>query len=113
MAATSQIEIETILPHLKQLPLPGWYSNIFYRPFLPEDLQAYNSFSNKPLLRYGQRNPHFELSNTQDRYQRILESSFTQEIYLAFFPKKKDQDKFELVAEERIYMPESSWPSLY
>lgn len=113
MAATSQIEIETTLPYLKQLPLPGWYINIFYRPFLPEDLQAYNSFSNKPLLRYGQGNPHFELSNTQDRYQRILESSFTQGIHLAFFLKKKDQGKFELVAEGGVYMPESSWPSLY
>jgi RimJ/RimL family protein N-acetyltransferase len=113
MAATSQIEIETTLPCLKQLPLPGWYPNIFYRPFLPEDLEAYNSFSFKPLLRYGQGNPHFELSNTQDRYLRILESSFTQGIHLAFFFKKKDQDEFELVAEGGVYMPESSWPSLY
>lgn len=116
MAATSQIEIETTLPCLNHLPLPGWYPNIFYRPFLLEDLQAYNSFSNKPLIQCGQGNPHFEISNTQDRFQRILESSiapFTQGIHLAFFLKRKDQNEFELIAEGGVYMAKSSWPSLY
>ncbi|KAJ8133616.1 hypothetical protein O1611_g4 [Lasiodiplodia mahajangana] len=113
MAATSQIEIETTLPCLNHLPLPGWYPNIFYRPFLLEDLQAYNSFYNKPLIKCGQGNPHFEMSNTQDRFQRILESSFTQGIHLAFFFKRKNQNEFELIAEGGVYMAKSSWPSLY
>jgi RimJ/RimL family protein N-acetyltransferase len=113
MAATSQIEIETTLPCLNHLPLPGLYSIFFYRPFLPEDLQAYNSFSNKPLMQSGQGNPHFEMSNTQDRFQRILESSFTQGIHLAFFFKRKDQNEYELIAEGGVYMAKSSWPSLY
>lgn len=113
MAATSQIEIETTLPCLNHLPLPGRYPYIFYRPFLLEDLQAYNSFSSKSLTQCGQGNPHFELSNTQDRFQRILESSFTQGIHLAFFFKRENQNEFELIAEGGVYMPESSWPSLY
>lgn len=113
MAATSQIEIETTLPCLNHLPLPGWYQYIFYRPFLLEDLQAYNSFSNKPLIQCGQGNPHFEMSNTQDRFQRILEYSFTQGIHLAFFFKRENQNEFELIAEGGVYMAKSSWPSLY
>lgn len=113
MAATSQIEIETTLPCLNHLPLPGWYPNIFYRPFLLEDLQAYNSFSNKPLIQCGQGNPHFEMSNTQDRFLSILESSFTQGIHLAFFFKRENQSEFELIAEGGVYMAKSSWPSLY
>ncbi|KAI1746448.1 GNAT domain-containing protein [Xylaria castorea] len=113
MAATSQIEIETTLPCLNHLPLPGWYPYIFYRPFLLEDLQAYNTFSNKPLIRCGQGNPQFELSNTQDRFQRVLESSFTQGIHLAFFFKRENQNEFELIAEGGVYMAKSTWPSLY
>lgn len=111
MAATSQIEIETTLPCLDHLPLPGSYPQIFYRLFLPEDLQAYNTFFNQSLIQRGKGNPHFETSNTQDRFQRIIESSFTQGIHLGFFLKIKGE--MVLVGEGGVYLPESNWPSIY
>jgi RimJ/RimL family protein N-acetyltransferase len=115
LPTTPQIEVSTTQPCLEHLPFPAFNPNpnFIYRPFLLSDLDAYNSFSKKPRIGFGQGNPHFDLSITQDRFQRILRDSFSQGIHLGFFLKTEKGDEFELVGEGGVYMPKSSWPYIY
>ncbi len=112
----SQTKIQTTKPCLEYLPFPAYYRFVegdllMYRPFLPSDFDTYSSFLLKTKESFVQGNPHFDLSNVQDRFQRILESSFTQGIHLGFFLKIRDE--MVLVGEGGVYMPESNWPYIY
>lgn len=65
------------------------------------------------MIHFGQGNPDFDLSNTQDRFQRILQPSYTQGIHFGFYQIREGLEEFELIAKEGVYKPVSSWPSIY
>ncbi|KAI1424212.1 GNAT domain-containing protein [Xylaria sp. FL1777] len=110
---STQTIVSTTLPSLEYLPVPAISpsQDLFYRPLLLDDLDAYIWFLEKPLKSYGKCNPDYDLSYTYDPVQRLLQNSFSRGIHLVFFLNTGGY--FEIIGEGGVYISSTNWPSMY
>lgn len=108
-------QVSTTVPHIEELERISRDLRFFIiRPLSSSDLEAYHSLWKQPMLHLNQDDAdlHTDLSQTQDRLNRITKTLPSHGMHYVIF-KNEDGREGKLMGEGGIKILESSWPSLY